>query len=152
MDFLRPDSIFDLFPEMIVHPVSCLGLGHDLLSRQLKKTFPDYFREYTRACLRKHLKPGLPLLYEQGALFGTRYLMALPMRNHWTEKLRPDVTKEAMRAMASAARTARVATLAIPEFKGPPPGWLEKEFMRLFGDAPGNALEAVYFFKAAEAE
>lgn len=151
MIFRREENIFDLFPDVIVHPVNCTGLSHDLLSKQLKKTAPEYFREYARACLRKKLTPGTASLYEQNALFGTRFIITVTIKEHWQEKLRPDTTKKALAAMSILCDSIQAATLAIPILHGPPEGWLENELRKLFDSKIHCYLNEVYFFEA-EAE
>ena len=146
MIFRREENIFDLFPDVIIHPVNCTGLAHDLLSKQLKKTAPEYFREYTRACLRKHLKPGTATLYEQSALFGTRYIITITVKEHWQEKLRPDFTKTALADMSKLCDTLQVTSLAIPHLQGSPDGWLENELRKLFECKIHCYLNNIYFF------
>lgn len=119
------EDIFSRYPDLLVHPVNCVGVSHDIYSKQIKKTYPHYFKEYARACLRNHLKPAQPVVIELGALFGTNYIVILPIRNHWKESLRPDVTKEAILELCKVISEKNVATIAVPAIEGTPEGWLE---------------------------
>lgn len=140
------DNIFDLFPELIVHPVNCTGLCKDAFSKQIKKTWPEYFRTYSRACIRKSLQPGKPMVYEENSLFGTRFIVALPLKNHWQEKLNPPLVKDALSALVEVCHTNRISTLAIPNFEGPPAGWLEGELRKRFEAAGGTPPDTIILF------
>lgn len=130
------DDILALYPDMVVHPVNCTGVCKDAFSKQLKRALPDYFRHYTRSVLRKHLKPGHPEVFEHGALFGTRYLVILPVKNHWKETMLPPVVKESLGRLAEAIRHTAPATVAMPDLEGPPEGWLAEQLRRLCGELP----------------
>jgi hypothetical protein len=121
---------FALYPEVLVHPVSCMGLARDTWSKQLKKTLPAYFRHYSRSVLRGHLRTGFPEIYDLDALFGTRHVIVLPLRGHWKETLLPPLVKEALAHLWEALDTLHPKSLAMPEFEGPPAGWLAEQFQK----------------------
>jgi hypothetical protein len=146
LEFIHVDDIFTVYPEVFVHPVNCVGVSKDILSRQVKKSWPDYFREYTRSCIRKKLQPGEPLWHEVGELFGTRFVVALPLKNHWQEKMRPDVTRLALGLLVEGIFERHLTSAALPLFEGPPPGWIEKELNRLCEGQMYASLRTVYLF------
>lgn len=148
VDFARIEDIFSVYPEVFVHPVNCVGVTKDILSRQVKKSWPDYFREYTRSCIRKKLQPGEPLWHEVGELFGTRYVVALPLKFHWQEKMRPDLAKQALAAFLDGLTERNLTSAAIPLFEGPPEGWIERELNRLVDSRLGCSLCTVYLFNS----
>ena len=149
VDFLRVDDIFSVYPEVFVHPINCVGVTKDILSRQVKKSWPDYFREYTRSCIRKKLQPGEPIWYEVGELFGTRYVVALPLKFHWQEKMRPDLAKQALAELVNGVLERGLSSIAIPLFEGPPEGWIERELGRLVEGRLNCTLSTVYLFNSA---
>ncbi|NBO38406.1 hypothetical protein EBU99_07460 [bacterium] len=146
VNFVRVDDIFTVYPEVFVHPVNCVGVSKDILSRQVKKAWPDYFREYTRATIRKKLQPGAPLWHEVGELFGTRFVVALPLKFHWQEKMRPDVAREGFAALIEELCSKHVMSAAIPLFEGPPEGWIEREILKQIEGRLSCSLETVYLF------
>lgn len=149
MDIVRVDDVFSVYPDVFVHPVNCVGVSKDILSRQVKKAWPDYFREYTRACIRKKLQPGESLWHEVGELFGTRFVVALPLRFHWQEKMRPDVARQALHSLLDGLCQRQLSSLAIPVFEGPPEGWLEKEIIKYSESQLCLSLQTIYLFKSA---
>lgn len=147
MRFQEATDLFQLLPELIVHPVSCQGLCRDSLSRQLKKEWPEYFKEYTRGCLRGKFKPSEPVLFDLGTMLGTRYVVTLPVRNHWKENLSPDVVKPGVLETLKICVSLNVLSVAIPHLAGTPPGWLRKQFESFFDSHSvlPSTLQEVYF-------
>lgn len=132
------DDIFAFYPDMVIHPVNCTGICKDGFAKQLKRTLPQYFRHYTRAVLRHHLRPGFPEVYEHNALFGTRHVVILPVKNHWKETLFPPLVKESMARLSETIGLTGPSSVAMPDLLGPPEGWLAEQFKKLCGDAPGE--------------
>lgn len=130
------DDVFASYPDMIVHPVNCTGVCKDAFSKQLKRTMPDYFRHYTRAVLRHRLTPGAPEIYAHDALFGTRWIVILPVKNHWKEALLPPIVKQSLARLAETVKHAEPRSVAMPELAGPPEGWLEEQMRKLCGELP----------------
>ena len=147
--FIRVEDIFSVYPDVFVHPVNCVGVSKDILSRQVKKAWPDYFREYTRNCIRKKIQPAHPVWHEVGELFGTRFVVALPLKNHWQEKMRPDLAKEAFERFFDVFCSKGLTSFALPVFEGPPPGWIEREVNRLAEGRLDSTLESVYLFNTS---
>ncbi len=138
------ENIFDLFPDLIVHPVSCTGVARDIHSRRIKHVFPDYFREYTRLSIRKNLKTGQIICTELDALFGTRFMVTLPIKDTWQEKLNPETVKNALNSLQEMCSKTQPSSIAFPIFKGPPEGWLEKELTARFGEEKWPHLEKIF--------
>lgn len=144
--FSKVEDVFSVYPDVFVHPVNCIGVSKDILSRQVKKAWPDYFREYTRSCIRKKIQPAHPIWHEVGELFGTRFVVALPLKMHWQEKMRPDLAKEAFERFFEEFCLRQLRSVALPIFDGPPPGWIEREVTRLAQSRIDSTLETVYLF------
>ena len=131
------EDVFGIYPELIVHPVNCQAVCKDSFSKQLKKTFPAYFREYTRLALRKQLYLGKPFVYRNDALFGTRIIMALPLREHWKHPVTPANLKQALAALAEFITEEYFTSVAMPHLEGPPLGWLEERLQNEFVNSIG---------------
>ncbi|KAB8030652.1 macro domain-containing protein [Fluviispira multicolorata] len=143
MKFIEVDNIFDLYPEAIAHPINCIGLSHDLLSKKIKKVWPNYYREYARTCLRKQFIPYKAYYHSIDALFGTKSIVTLTIRNNWQERLKQDSMKEVINSLMQQCKKQNILTIAIPEIEGVPKHWLEQELKNTFQDYPIT----IYFFK-----
>lgn len=135
-------EIFDYYPQCLVHPVSCKGVSHDILSKQLKKAYPDYFREYTRLCIRKKLVPGQAYLFTQDVLFGTKFLVTLTIKDNWQEKINPTLFKEAFSKFLEHISQNKIQSVAFPLIEEVPRNWLEEQFQK----NKECCLENIYFF------
>ncbi|MES2616037.1 MAG: macro domain-containing protein [Bdellovibrionota bacterium] len=145
MIFEQVDQIFEHYPECIVHPVSCTGVAHDVLSRQIKKSYPDYFREYTRFCIRKRLIAGQAHFYALDALFGTKYIVTLIAKNNWQEKVKPPTFKQAFDEFLEKTCQLKISTIAMPKMEDVPQSWLKEQFEKA-SLKPENTIERVIFF------
>lgn len=147
MIFNFTDNIFDYYPEALTHPVSCLGLAHSMLSRKIKQIWPDYFREYSRACLRKHLKPYHAYNYEINTLFGTNHIITITIRNNWQETLKQDTMQTTIESLIRLCQEQKISTLAIPIIDSIPHEWMKNEIELISKKYEKNSLNLIYFFK-----
>lgn len=145
MIFEQVEQIFEHYPECLVHPVNCTGVSHDILSKQIKKSYPDYFREYTRFCIRKKLIAGQAHFYSLDALFGTRFIVTLTIKFNWQEKIQPQIFKKAFEELIKKAWEAKITTLAIPKIEEVPQEWLIEQFKK-YSLSSGNTIEKIFFF------
>lgn len=141
------ENIFDLYPEAIAHPVNCIGLSHDLLSKKIKQTWPDYFREYARACLRKHLVPYRSYHYQISTLFGTNHIITMTIRNNWQERLRQETMRETIESLVLHCHEQEISTIALPIIETVPQQWMENEIEAALKKQNNSKLHSVYFFQ-----
>ena len=147
MIFSYVDNIFDLFPQAIAHPVNCVGLSHDTLSKKIKRIWPDYYREYARVCLRKHLQPYRSYHYEINTLFGTNHIITMTIRNNWQERLKQETMRETIESLIQHCQEQKISTLAIPIIESVPSNWIENEIQTLIQKNEINKLNLVYLFQ-----
>jgi hypothetical protein len=141
------ENIFDLYPEAIAHPVNCIGLNHDILSKKIKKIWPDYFREYTRACLRKRLIPYRSYHYQINSLFGTNHIITMTIRNNWQERLKQETMRNTINSLIIHCHDHAISTIAIPMIESVPQKWVENEINIFSNKQNINKLCSVFFFQ-----
>ena len=146
MIFEQVENIFEHYPQCLVHPVSCTGLSHDTLTKQIKKSYPDYYREYKRFCLRKKLAPGKAYFNALDALFGSQYIVTLTIKYNWQEKIQAQVIKSALQDFLEKANELKLTTIALPDIKETPPHWLQSQFEKINGNGIKNCFEKIIFF------
>ncbi len=145
MIFEYVNEVFECYPECIVHPVSCTGVSHDALSKKIKKSYPDYFREYTRLCIRKKLLVGHAFFYIQEVLFGTKFLVTFTVKDNWQEKIQPQIFKHALEEFIQKAIELKLTTVALPKLEEVPQNWLEEQFKKAAKNET-NTIQKVLFF------
>lgn len=138
-------QIFEIYPECIVHPVSSSGVCHDLLSKQIKKTYPEYFRDYTRLCLRNKLTAGEAYFYSLNVLFGTRFIITLTIKDKWQEDTKPALFKQSLRNLFEKSWKQGISHLAFPLRSDVPKDWLRDQFIKI-DEAEKNTIHHITFF------
>lgn len=141
------ENIFDLYPEAIAHPVNCVGLCHDMLSKKIKRIWPDYYREYARACLRKRLAPYCAYHFQINALFGTNHIITMTIRNHWQEKLRQETMRETLESFILNCHEQKITAIAMPIIESVPQKWMETEIELLAQKCNNFKLNSICFFR-----
>ncbi|MBX9836731.1 hypothetical protein [Silvanigrella sp.] len=147
MIFQIVDNIFDLYPEALAHPINSIGLSHDLLTKKIKKVWPDYYREYARSCLRKHFEPYQSYYYPINTLFGTNHIIAMTIRNNWQERLKRDTMRKTILSLIDHCNSKQIMTLAIPIIENVPQKWLEQEIELASKNFSNMNLKLVYIFE-----
>ncbi|KAB8039095.1 hypothetical protein GCL60_09580 [Silvanigrella paludirubra] len=147
MIFQFVDNIFDLYPEALAHPINSIGLSHDLLTKKIKKIWPDYYREYARSCLRKHFEPYQSYYYPINTLFGTNHIIAMTIRNNWQERLKQDTMRKTILSLIDHCNSKQIMTLAIPIIENVPQKWIEQEIELATKNFSNINLKIVYIFE-----
>jgi len=147
MIFQFVDNIFDLYPEALAHPINSIGLSHDLLTKKIKKIWPDYYREYARSCLRKHFEPYQSYYYPINTLFGTNHIIAMTIRNNWQERLKQDTMRKTILSLLDHCNSKQIMTLAIPIIENVPQKWMEQEIELATKNFSNINLKIVYIFE-----
>ncbi|MBX9703363.1 MAG: macro domain-containing protein [Silvanigrellaceae bacterium] len=140
------ENIFNLYPEAIAHPVNCVGICRDTLSKQLKKSYSDYFKEYSRHCIRKQLAPGKLELTKLSALFGTRFIITCPVKYNWQESTNPVLIKLTISHLIPIIIENNIQSIAVPELPEAPKGWLIEEFKKQFLDHNSQSSHTILLF------
>lgn len=149
MKFSMIENVFDSYPEAIVHLVNCIGISHDPLSKKMKRIWPDYFREYARACIRKQLRPYHTYHYGIYALFGTKHILTMTIKNNWQEKLKQENMLPILESLLIHTKKQNIKQIAIPLIDGIPQSWIEEEIQKLSVKLTSQSLEQICFFKNA---
>lgn len=149
MQFTIIDNVFDIYPEAIAHPINCIGISHDPFSRKIKRIWPDYYREYARACIRKQLKPYHTYHYSIFALFGTNHILTMTIRNNWQEKIKLENFDPLIESFLAHCHKQKISNIAIPIIEDIPQNWYENEFIKQKNKFNNLSLSEVYFFKNA---
>jgi hypothetical protein len=141
------DDFIESFPEAIGNFVSCTGIKRNSTNHRLSRTFPSYSKDYKRRCLRKHLRTGEACPFDLGTMFGTRWIISLPIRDHWREHLQPPLVKLALQSLVECCTGLGVTSLAVPLVEGPPNGWIEAKIREALAQQKHPSLTTLFLFK-----
>jgi hypothetical protein len=79
----RVDSVFDEFPQILIHAVNSQAVCKNRYSVELSRNFPAYFKEYKRRALRGSLQVGERFVFETSELFGVQKIWEVCCRESW---------------------------------------------------------------------
>jgi len=100
--------------EALVNTVNCVGVMGRGIALQFKKAFPENFKAYVRACDAGEVKPGRMLIFDNGQLQGTRYVINFPTKRHWKGKSKLEDVKSGLSALIDDVRRLGIRSIAVP--------------------------------------
>jgi O-acetyl-ADP-ribose deacetylase (regulator of RNase III) len=111
-------DIFETRSSAIVNPVNCVGVMGKGLALAFKKTFPENFLAYEKACRRRELKPGGIFVYENAVIGNEqapcRWIVNLATKDHWRDPSRIEWIRDGTEALRQWALDHGVDTIACP--------------------------------------
>ena len=141
------ENIFDIYPEAVIHPINCIGLSHDPLTKKMKRVWPDYCREYARACMRKQLKPYHTYHYSIYALFGTKHILTMTVKNNWQEKVKVSNLEPVFESLIQHCKKQNIKDLAIPITDELSIEWIIEMLQQKCNKFNYQNLKQIYFVK-----
>lgn len=107
-------DIFESGCDMLVNPVNCVGVAGAGLALEFREKFPNNFRAYRSACLRKELSPGGVLVLEPWP-DKTPLIANFATKLHWRDKSRLDYIKTGLGTLRSLVDDRQdIQSVAIP--------------------------------------
>jgi len=100
--------------EALVNTVNCVGVMGRGIALQLKKTFPENFRAYAKACRRGEVKLGAMFVFETGTLTNPRTIINFPTKRHWRGNSRIEAVEAGLKDLVHVVRARGVRSMAVP--------------------------------------
>jgi O-acetyl-ADP-ribose deacetylase (regulator of RNase III) len=110
----RSGNILEADVEALVNSVNCVGVMGRGISLQFRKTWPENFKAYVRACRRGEVRPGKMFVFETSSLTNPRYIINFPTKRHWRGKSRIEDIEAGLRALVDEIRSRGIRSIAIP--------------------------------------
>ena len=107
-------DLFEADAEALVNTVNCVGVMGRGIALQFKKTFPENFKQYKKQCDAKTLVPGTMFVFDTGNMFGQRYIINFPTKNHWRGKSKIADIESGLTALIDEVRSRKIKSIAIP--------------------------------------
>ena len=109
----RSGDLLSADAEALVNTVNCVGVMGKGIALQFKKAFPDNFKDYTRACERKEVRPGEMFVTER-LDDNPRYIINFPTKRHWRTRSRLSDVESGLTALADQIRRREIHSIAMP--------------------------------------
>lgn len=100
--------------EAIVNTVNCVGVMGRGIALQFKKSYPENFKAYAKACKQKEVVPGKMFVFEMPALTNPRYIINFPTKRHWRGKSRMEDVENGLDDLFRFINDNKVKSIAIP--------------------------------------
>lgn len=110
----RKDNLLEANAEALVNSVNTVGVMGKGVALQFKKTFPENFKEYARACKKGEVKVGKMYTVDLGKLDNPRYIINFPTKQHWREKSRLEYIQTGLEDLIREVERLNISSIAVP--------------------------------------
>jgi O-acetyl-ADP-ribose deacetylase (regulator of RNase III) len=113
IEFVKGD-LFESGCEALVCPVNVVGVMGKGLAFQFKKRFPDYFKDYQKACRDNQLWPGYVYFFYNKPKNSPEIIISFPTKDHWKGKSNLAFIKSGLNNLAVHAAGCKIKSVAVP--------------------------------------
>ncbi len=100
--------------QALVNTVNTVGVMGRGVALQFKRTFPENFKAYKKACDEGKLRPGVMFVVDLGGLHAPRYIINFPTKKHWRGKSRLEYIESGLEALVADIRRLGIESIALP--------------------------------------
>ena len=111
---LKRGNLLDEKTEALVNTVNCVGVMGKGVALQFKRTFPDNFKQYQKACKNNEVEPGRMFIVATNSLLNPRYIINFPTKRHWRQPSQLDDIKTGLAALVAEVQRLEIQSIAIP--------------------------------------
>lgn len=110
----KTGDIFSAETEAIVNTVNCVGVMGRGLALQFKNRFPENFKDYKEACVKKIVQPGKMLIYKTNGLLNPKYIINFPTKRHWKANSKMEDIQAGLIDLKQVIKKYNIQSIAIP--------------------------------------
>jgi O-acetyl-ADP-ribose deacetylase (regulator of RNase III) len=110
--FLASGDLLAADVDALVNPVNTAGVMGKGLALAFRKSFPESFAPYQRACREKTLFPGRVLVVPRQA--PGKFIIHVPTKEHWRSPSRLDILRAGLPALVEEVERHAIGSLAVP--------------------------------------
>jgi O-acetyl-ADP-ribose deacetylase (regulator of RNase III) len=110
----KTGNILQADVDALVNTVNCVGVMGRGIAAQFKKSYPDNFAAYARACNQGDVQPGRMFIFEPAQLSGPRFVINFPTKRHWKGKSRMEDIRSGLEALAKDIQELGIRSIAVP--------------------------------------
>ncbi|MEQ8820949.1 MAG: macro domain-containing protein [Sumerlaeia bacterium] len=110
----RVGDILDADVQALVNTVNCVGVMGRGIALQFKKSFPENFKAYRKACEAHEVVPGRVFTYDTKDFTRHRYVMNFPTKRHWRGKSDLKDIEAGLADLVKQVRELAISSIAIP--------------------------------------
>ncbi len=107
-------NLLEAEAEALVNTVNTVGVMGKGIALQFKKAFPHNFKVYVSACKDKSFRTGQMLVVEEVAMYGNKYIVNFPTKEHWRGKSKYTYIETGLKALHEVIVEKQIKSIAIP--------------------------------------
>ncbi len=107
-------NLLDSDVEALVNTVNTVGIMGKGIALQFKRSFPENFAAYERACKSGLLQPGRVFTFVTDTLHNPRYIINFPTKRHWRGRSRIEDIRSGLLALVEEIRRRGIRSIALP--------------------------------------
>ncbi len=100
--------------EALVNTVNTVGVMGKGIALMFKEAFPDNFKDYAASCKAGELKTGRMFITERHNLFGPKWIINFPTKQHWRHPTKPEWVLEGLQDLHRVIVEHKIHSIAIP--------------------------------------
>lgn len=100
--------------EALVNTVNTVGVMGKGVALQFKRTYPENYQAYVKACRRGEVQIGRIFVYDRGPMAQPRYILNFPTKKHWRYPSRMEYVEEGLKDLVRVIRELGIRSVALP--------------------------------------
>lgn len=100
--------------EAVVNTVNTVGIMGKGIALMFKERFPANFTAYAKACEREQVKIGKMFVTENEQIFGPKWIINFPTKQHWRVRTKIDWIQEGLLDLVRVIEEKKIHSIAVP--------------------------------------
>ena len=111
---LKQGNLLQEKTEALVNAVNCVGVMGKGIALEFKKTFPENFQAYKKACHQKQVSLGNMFIFSTRQTFNPHYIINFPTKNHWRNKSKINDIEKGLESLTKEVKNLNIKSISIP--------------------------------------
>lgn len=111
---LTQGNLFHADVDALVNTVNTVGVMGKGIALQFKRSYPDNFKAYARACKAGEVVVGKVFVFDRGELSRPRFIINFPTKQHWRGTSKLEYIERGLLDLVYEVRRLGVTSLAMP--------------------------------------
>ena len=100
--------------QALVNTVNTVGVMGRGVALQFKRTFPENFKSYKKACDDGKVQLGKMFIFDLGGLQNPRYIINFPTKKHWRGKSQHEYIESGLESLRNEIQRLGIESIALP--------------------------------------
>ncbi len=100
--------------EALVNTVNTVGVMGKGIALQFRRTYPEMFDAYVKACRAGEVQVGTMFVWQTGSLTGPKYIINFPTKRHWRAPSRLEYIDTGLVDLIRVIREREIQSIAVP--------------------------------------